>query len=190
MKTIHQYVNNKTGQRYYYSTRPVICNKCEEQITDFVAVHLNWNKKKSEVFELCFDCSAKYKPESQVEEKFIMCVVKKRPRNTNLVLITPPELKDHNKDSSIFCNNLDAPILRNKANRFGHPEFTVLDDSAPVRIGKELDEDVEINKNKLLSSESELDSLIIGFKDEEICIDYDDGEVKKIRGEQIVLEEI
>ena len=180
MKTIHQYVDDKTGQRYYYSSRPVICTNCGEQITDFVAVHLDWDKKKSEVFELCFKCSKKHKPVSQVEEKFIMGVVNKRPRNAKLVLITPPELKNHSKDDSIFCNTLDSPKVNNKATRFGDPEFTVLDDSAPVRIGKELDEEVEVEKDKLLESDDEVDALLDGFKNEQVLIGDDEDEQKKI----------
>ena len=180
MKTIHQYVNIKDGRRYYFSLKPLYCSKCDKHLFDFVAVHLNWGKKKSYLYELCFDCSEKHISEGQVEEKIIMSVVHEKPKNSKLVVITPPQLQNHTKDDSIFSNTLDAPKINNKAKRSGHADYTILDDKAPAQIGLGVDEDVEAKKDKLIESVDELDALFLDFKNETIYIGDDEEEVKKL----------
>ena len=180
MKTIHQYVNIKDGRRYYFSLKPLYCSKCDKHLFDFVAVHLNWGKKKSYLYELCFDCSEKHISEGQVEEKIIMSVVHEKPKNSKLVVITPPQLQNHTKDDSIFSNTLDAPKINNKAKRSFHSDYTVLDDNAPAQIGAPIDEEVEVEKDKLIESDDEFDSLLLGFKNEKILIGNDDEEEKKL----------
>jgi hypothetical protein len=177
MNPIHQYVDNKTGQRYYYEPRPLLCESCEK-LLDFVVLHPCWGKKKSYVKKLCFNCSTKHKQESEAEERVPLLVVNTKPKNSKLVLITQPELKFSSKDDNVFCNSLDSTYVNNKAVRSGHPEYTVLDDKAPVLIGRPVDEDVEAEKDKLLESVDELDALLFGFKNEQILIG--DDEEKKL----------
>jgi hypothetical protein len=179
MKTIHQYVNVKDGRRYYFSLKPLYCSKCDKHLFDFVAVHFNWGKKKSYLHELCFDCSEKHIPEGQAEEKIIMSVVHEKPRNSKLVVITPPQLQNHTKDDSVFSNTLDAPKINNYAKRSFHPEYTVLDDSAPAQIGAPIDEEAEITKEKILELEEDVNALLLGFKNEKILIG-DEEEQKRL----------
>lgn len=141
MKPIHQYVNNKTSERYYYESKPISCEVCENQLGfyNFMVLHLCWSKKKSYVKKLCFSCSKKQKQETEVEERIPLLVVNKKPKNSKLVLITQPELKNSSKDSSVFSNTLESVYVNNKDKRSGHPDYTVLDDNAPVVVGLPFD---------------------------------------------------
>lgn len=179
MNPVHQYIDNKTGERYYYTPYAIFCDECEAKL-DFVALYLCWGKKKSFAKRLCFDCSKKHKQETEAQEKIILGVVNKKPKNSKLVLITQPVLRPSSKDDSIFSNTLETDYVNNQAKRSGHPDYTVLDDSAPVLIGKPIDEEKEAEKDKLLESVDELDSLLLGFKNEQVLIGNDEEEDKKL----------
>jgi hypothetical protein len=178
VRIIQQYVNKNTGQRYYYAKQPVFCDGCETQLHDFVVVRPCWDKKRSFIKQLCSSCSEKHKQITQADEKLVMCIVNKKPKGTELVLIRPLELRTSTKDDSLFCNTIDTPHVNNKAKRSGRPEYTVLDDNAPVMIGQSINEDEEVKKDKLLKSVDELDALLLGFKNEQILIG--DDEEKKL----------
>jgi hypothetical protein len=181
MRTIQQYIDEKKGKRYYYSSKPIFCDGCEKQLNDFVVVRACWDKKKSFIKQLCFKCSDKHVQITQAEEKLVMSVVDRKPIGSKLVLIRPLELKTSSKDDSLFCNNIDTPYTNNKATRSFHPDYTVLDDSAPARIGLSVNVEKEAEKNKLIDSVDELDALLLGFKNEQILIgDDDEEEVKKL----------
>lgn len=138
MKTIPQYVT-KGGRRFYYSVDDVLCSNCKDVIKDFLILILEWDKKKSESFEFCFRCAKKHKQIGKVQEKFVMCITDKKPLGSILVLISPPELINSNKDDSLFSNSLDCSHVNNKAIRSGHPDYTILDDNAPALIGVPVD---------------------------------------------------
>ena len=180
MRTIQQYIDETKGRRYYYSTKPIHCDSCENELKDFVVVRACWSKNKSFVKQLCFKCSQKHKQSTQAEEKIVMSIVNKKPIGTKLVLIRPLELKTSNKDDSLFCNTLESPYTNNEAKRSFHSDYTVLDDSAPAQIGVSVDEEKEVEKDKILESSDELDALLLGFKDEQILIGDDEDEIKKI----------
>jgi len=107
-------------------------------------------------------------------------VVNKKPKNASLKLITQPELKPSSKDDNVFCNTLESPYTNNEAKRSFHSDYTVLDDSAPAQIGVSVDEEKEVEKDKILESSDELDALLLGFKDEQVLIGDDEDEIKKI----------
>jgi len=180
MRVIQQYVDEKKGKRYYYSQSPVLCDDCEKHIVDFVVVRACWSKKKSFIKQLCFNCSKNHTQTTEAEEKLVMNVVNKKPIGTKLVLIRPLELKNSSKDDSLFCNTLDASHINNQAKRSFHSDYTVLDDNAPAQIGASIDEEVEVEKDKLIESDDEFDSLLLGFKNEKILIGNDDEEEKKL----------
>lgn len=117
-------------------------------------------QKKSEALELCFKCAKTHKQTGTLQEKFIMCVTNKKPLGSALALISPPELMNNKKDDSLFCNSLDAPRINNKAKRSGHPDYTVLDDKAPVIIGLPLNEEKERERDLLLNSDEEIKKLL------------------------------
>lgn len=179
MNPVQQYVDNKTGQRYYYTNNELFCELCLNKL-DFVVLHLCWGKKKSFAKKLCFNCSKKTQQETEAEEKIILLVVNKKPKNSKLVLIKQPELSYSSKDNSVFCNNLESTYTNNQAKRSFHSDYTVLDDNAPAQIGAPIDEEVEVEKDKLIESDDELDSLLLGFKNEKILIGNDDEEEKKL----------
>lgn len=187
MRVIQQYVDETKGRRYYYSTKPLRCDSCGNQLKDFVVVRACWSKNKSFITQLCFNCSQKHRQSTQAEEKIVMSIVNKKPIGTKLVLIRPLELKNSNKDDSLFCNTLEAPYTNNNAKRSFRSDYTVLDDSAPACVGASVDEEKEAEKDKLLESSDELDALISRFKDEQVLISEDKNEIKKIeRGEKSV----
>jgi hypothetical protein len=177
---IQQYVNEKTGKRYYYTTQPIICQGCEKQLIDFVVIYVCWDKNKSFIRELCFKCSEKYRQSTQAQEKIIMNIVNKKPLGAKLVLITRLELKNSVRDDSLFCNTLDAPYINNNAKRSFHPDYTFLDDSAPVKIGLDVDVVDDVNKNRLIGSVDELDVLFDVFKNEKNLIGNDEDDKKLI----------
>ena len=181
MKLVQQYVDEKTGKRYYYAPNSLQCDDCNE-VLDFVVLYLCWSKKKSFAKKICFDCSKKHKQETEAEERIILSVVKHKPKNSKLVLITQPVLRTSAKDDSVFSNTLESNYINDGAKRFGHPDYTVLDDSAPAQIGASINESVEAEKDKLLESVDELDLLLDGFKSETLLLgdEDDDDEEKKL----------
>jgi hypothetical protein len=178
MKPVQQYVDNKTGQRYYYAPNGLQCDVCDD-VLDFVVLFLCWSKKKSFAKKRCFTCSKKHKQETEAEERIILSVVKHKPKNSKLVLITQPVLRNSSRDDSVFSNNLESDYINNKAPRSEHPDYTVLDDSAPAQIGLGVDEDVEAKKDKLIESVDELDALFFSFKNDQILIG-DDEDKKRL----------
>jgi hypothetical protein len=180
MRIIQQYVDEKKGKRHYYSRSPVVCDGCENHIVDFVVVRACWSKKKSFIKQYCFQCSDKHNQTTEAEEKIVMSVVNNKPLGTKLVLIRPLELKNSSKDDSVFGNTLDAPNVNNYAKRSFHPDYTVLDDSAPAQIGIKVDEEREAEKDKLIESVDELDALFLSFKNDQILIGDDDEDVKRL----------
>ncbi len=172
MKPVQQYVDEKTGKRYYYAPNGLQCDVCDVFL-DFVVLYLCWSKKKSFAKKLCFACGDKHVQETEAEEQIILNVVGHKPKNSKLVLITQPVLRPSSKDDSIFSNNLESNYVNNKATKSGHPDYTVLDDNAPAQIGAPIDEEVEVEKDKLIESDDELDSLLLGFKNETLLIDED-----------------
>jgi hypothetical protein len=179
MKPVQQYVDEKTGKRYYYAPNGLHCDVCDD-VLDFVVLYLCWGKKKSFAKKLCFACGDKHVQETEAEERIILNVVEHKPKNSKLVLITQPVLRYNSRDDSVFSNTLESDYINNEAKRSGHADYTVLDDSAPAQIGIKVDEEREAENDKLIESEDELDALFLSFKNDQILIGDDDEEVKKL----------